>query len=902
MSKPRDSRPNPDSLLAQIEAEQKARLRVYIGASPGVGKTYEMLTDGHLLRKQGYDIVIGIVETYGRTETIAQIRDLEIIPRKKIAYRNVVLEEMDLAAIIARKPQICIVDELAHTNVPGSKNKKRFEDVLDLLDAGISVMTAVNIQHLETLNDAVQKSAGIKVRETVPDIFLERADEVINVDISVEELRRRLKQGKIYQPDKIEQSLKNFFRIGNLSTLRELSLRTVAEVVGTKAAQYREREGLDPAVIPEKVMVCMSSSQTTPRLLRVGARIAGRLGALWYAVYIETVSESPQKIKADDAQQLANNIVLAEQLGAEIVKLQTNQVADGLIAFAKREGITHVIFGQTSRSRWEILLRGSVIDRFLREVSDAAVQIIPTNLAIQTKPRQWLIYKDSLPYLIAIGGEVLVVGLFKLLLPNANNTTVALTLLLIVQILASVRGLGPSLLASLIGMICFNFFFLPPVGTLTISDPQNLVALTAFVITAGITSHLSASARTRAEDAEKRRTDVWKLYDLGRSIIGTPDSETAINNLAQQVLESFKLDYCAIFTPNKQGRLQRTALATVTTDVSALIKDSVLEKVLETGELRLSSSHNDYYAQGEVAQSAELAYIPLKVGLKATGVMVLTAGSLERGTIDALAGLVALALERGRFLQEVSHTETLRQSDRLKSAILASVSHNLRTPLTSIRTCIDSLLKKDVAWDEATREEFLTIISEESYRLNQIVTNLLEMARIEAGELSLQLNWTAVAELFTNALERCSTSLKEHKVVVDLPENLPLVKIDGPLLMEALVNLLENAAKYSPKQTQITLSGQLKDQQLIIKVQDQGIGISEEEQEKIFEKFYRAKSPSKQNPGGMGMGLAIARGIVELHGGKIWVESKLATGATFICALPMESTQLPELLPEGSDA
>jgi two-component system sensor histidine kinase KdpD len=369
-------RPDPETLL--IELEQRARLRIYIGAAPGVGKTCQMLADAHLLKRQGHDVVIGFVETYGRADTEAMIGDLEIIPRKKIEYRGITLEEMDLDKIMARKPEICIVDELAHTNVPGSKNKKRYEDVLDLLDAGINVMTAINIQHLESLNDVVARSAGVRVRETVPDSFLKRADEVVNVDITVEELRERLRQGKIYKPEKIEQALQHFFRRGNLSTLRELALRIVAEEVGSKAAQYRVHEGLEPVPIPEKVMVCVSSNHTAKRLLRAGARIAGRLGARWYAVYVETPRESPSKVKPEAAKQLAENLTLAEQMGATVVKLKAKRVSDGLIEFARRENITHVIFGQSARSRLDILLHGSVLNRFLAEVKDAAVQVIPT--------------------------------------------------------------------------------------------------------------------------------------------------------------------------------------------------------------------------------------------------------------------------------------------------------------------------------------------------------------------------------------------------------------------------------------------------------------------------------------------------------------------------------------------
>lgn len=371
------TRPSGEQVLARFDTEERARLRIYIGAAPGVGKTYSMIEDALRLREEGTDVVIGFVEAHGRAETEARLGDLEIVPRRRVDYRGVVLEEMDVDAILARKPQLCMVDELAHTNVSGSRHEKRYQDVLEILDSGIGVMTAVNIQHLETLNDAVGRVTGVRVRETVPDTFLDRADEVVNVDVTVEELRSRLRQGKIYKPEKVEQALTNFFRETNLSTLRELALRAVADEVGSKAASHRQREGLEPALIPERVMVCMSSNSDAPRVLRAGVRIAGRLGARWYAVYVQTPREAPGQIKPADREAIQRNIALAEELGATVVRVRASRPADGLIAFAQREGITHVIFGQTARSRWEILLKGSTLNRFLEEVRDAAVQVVP---------------------------------------------------------------------------------------------------------------------------------------------------------------------------------------------------------------------------------------------------------------------------------------------------------------------------------------------------------------------------------------------------------------------------------------------------------------------------------------------------------------------------------------------
>ena len=374
---PERSRPTGEQVLAKLQTGQRARLRIYIGAAPGVGKSYSMLEDAHAFRREGIDVVVGLIETYGRAETEARVGDIEVIPRRKIEYRGVTIEEMDLDAILARKPRLCVVDELAHTNAPGSRHEKRYQDVVELLDAGIDVMTAVNIQHIETLNDAVGRVTGIRVRETVPDTFVDRADEVVNVDVTVEELRSRLRQGKVYKAEKVEQALTNFFRETNLSTLRELALRAVADEVGDKAASARQREGLEPALLPERVMVCMSSSADAPRVLRTGSRIAGRLGARWYAVYVETPREAPGRIGSDLRDALQRNILMAETLGATVVRVKADRPADGLIEFAKREGITHVIFGQSARTRLEILMKGSVLNRFLEEVRDAAIQVVP---------------------------------------------------------------------------------------------------------------------------------------------------------------------------------------------------------------------------------------------------------------------------------------------------------------------------------------------------------------------------------------------------------------------------------------------------------------------------------------------------------------------------------------------
>jgi two-component system sensor histidine kinase KdpD len=377
MTAVREYRPSAETLLAKLKEGERARLRVYIGAAPGVGKTYRMLEDAHEMKRQGVDIVAALVEAHGRAETAALIGDLERVPLRKVEYRGVTLEELDVDAVVARRPEAAVVDELAHTNAPGSKHRKRYEDVLELLDAGISVITAVNVQHVESLNDAVAHTTGVRVRETVPDSFFKRADEVVNVDVSVDTLRTRLRQGRIYGVEKIEQALNNFFRKGNLSALRELALRQAAEDQATRAHDYREREGLGQPVIPEKVLVAMASRGSAKKLLRTGSRIAGRLASDWYAVYVETPREEPGRIRPEDRAALQENIRFAKELGAKVVSLRARSVADALIEFARREGVTHVVFGQSARSRWDILLHGSVINRFLSEVRDANVHVVP---------------------------------------------------------------------------------------------------------------------------------------------------------------------------------------------------------------------------------------------------------------------------------------------------------------------------------------------------------------------------------------------------------------------------------------------------------------------------------------------------------------------------------------------
>ncbi|MBZ5554013.1 MAG: DUF4118 domain-containing protein [Acidobacteriia bacterium] len=511
--------------------------------------------------------------------------------------------------------------------------------------------------------------------------------------------------------------------------------------------------------------------------------------------------------------------------------------------------------------------------------------------------------QNWIDYAASAAGVAVVVALYKFLIPRVNNTTVALSFLLVVLLSASASGLGPAILASIAGMLCFNYFFLPPLGTFTIQDPQNWIALTAFLVTAIIASHLSSTARSRTQDAEDRRQEMWKLFQLGRAIIMSTETETAVSSIARQVVEIFHAGHCSVFIRDDEGDWQRAATAADASDLSSFPpSERVLDEVFESGETRLMPHRIDLQDDKQATRGGEtIACTPLRVGVKSIGVLVMISRPVERETLDAMAGLVALALERARFLKELSRTEALRQSNELKSALLASVSHDLRTPLTSIRASIDNLLQNEVEWDKATLREFHLIISEEVGRLSRLVDNLLEMARIEARELRPSRQWGAISEVITQVLNRCFSVTQDHSVDIDLKESLPLVEMDSRLIAQALSNLVENAGQYSPPGTKILLQSRIESGHLIFTVRDHGPGIAHEEMERIFDKFYRGRHSSMRRGEGTGMGLPIARGIAEAHGGSIGCENNPEGGATFTLRIPVECKETPEVVAAGEE-
>lgn len=491
-------------------------------------------------------------------------------------------------------------------------------------------------------------------------------------------------------------------------------------------------------------------------------------------------------------------------------------------------------------------------------------------------------------YAGALAGVAAVTVLFKLLISGVNSTTIALSFLLVVLFASSASGLGPGVLASIAAMMCFNFFFLPPVGTVTIHDPQNWVALFVFLVAAVIASQLAATARMRAQDAEMRREEMGKLYELSRAIIITPDPETAMSLIARQVVDGFGIPYCAVYSFDEKIEWNKVAIATnLEAGQEPHLSQEALLDCFSKGEIIVATSSNAVSANGD-----RLICAPLKVGVKSIGVMVALSNSLELGTIEAIAGLIALGLERTKFLKEMSRAEAFRQSDELKSALLASVSHDLRTPLTSIRAAVDSLMQKDIEWDKAALDDFHLVISEEIERLTRLINNLLELARIEAGEIHLSKQWETVSEIISSVLDRCGNEIRNHRILVEVDENLPWIKADSRLIAQALANLVENAAKYSPAGSEIIIRGEVEANALIISVTDSGPGITAEERERIFDKFYRGSQKGEARREGTGMGLAIARGIIEAHGGQIRVENAESGGARFWFTIPVEQKEV----------
>ena len=878
-------RPSPEALLVTAQQEGRGRLKIFLGAAPGVGKTYAMLEAAHERPHEGVDVVIGVVETHGRPETEALLDSLEIVPRRQIEYRGKVFEAMDLDALLARAPQLALVDELAHTNLPGSRHPKRYLDVEELLAAGIDVYTTLNIQHLESLHDTVAQITGIRVRETVPDRILDRADELELVDLPPEDLLQRLHEGKVYVPEQAQRAIQRFFRLGNLTALRQLALRRTAERVDEQMQTYMQAHAIPgPWPAGERILVCVSSSPYSPRLVRAARRMADRRHAEWLAVYVETPRH--HRLSDADRDRLAQTLRLAEQLGGDVVTIPGQHVAEDLIRYAQSRNVTEVIIGKSLRSRWSELWRGSVVYDIIRKSGTIDIYVInegeegaprtPTSPVIRRPPIHAYVLSAGAVCLAGVAAKILE---SFLALPNLS-----MVFLTAVLFSAVTWGLGPSILASVLSLLVYNFFFVAPVYTFTVAHPQDILALITFLIVAVLTSNLAARVRHQADAARHREARTAALYALSRQIAVAAGLDDVLRAVVTQVAH--------ILGANVVVLLPETDQLVLKGGHPADVQLTAAERATATWAWQ----HHQPAGRGtDTLPGGEWCYLPLRTAQGTVGVLGLQFETPEaalspdqRRLLEALAGQAAVAIERTRLVREMEQARLLTETERLRDALLSTISHDLRTPLVSIIGAVSSLLTYGATYDEDARRELLLTVQEEAERLNCFVGNLLDTMRLESGALELNRDWAEIGDVIGTALSRLSRSLGQHQLVVEVDPGLPMLRLDFVLAEHVLVNLLENAATYSPPQTTIRVRARREGPSVTVKVADEGIGIPPSERERIFDKFYRVQRGDRQGAG-TGLGLSICRGIVEAHGGHITARSRAhGRGAVFTVTFPLE--------------
>jgi two-component system, OmpR family, sensor histidine kinase KdpD len=888
-----EQRPLPEALLeaARREDARVGRLKIFVGAAPGVGKTYEMLQSAQAKLKAGADVVIGVVETHGRAETEALLSGLEVVPRKRIDYKDQIIEEMDLDALIARRPQIALVDELAHTNATGSRHPKRYLDVEELLSRGIDVYTAVNIQHIESLNDVVAQITHVRVRETVPDSVFDRADAIELIDLTPDDLIQRLKEGKVYVPKQAERALEHYFSPGNLTALRELALRRTAERVDEQLLTHMQANAIvGPWAAGERVLVCVSEDPRAAGLVRYTKRLADRLHAPWTVISIET----PRSLQLTDEQRdrLADTLRLAEALGGEALTIPAvgRRIADDLINFAHGNNVTQIIIGKSTRSRWFEIIRGSVVHDLVRRAGNISVHVIPgdelaagalAKTATQTAARPELF--DPKPYLTALALVAIGLGVAELIQPWFGIENVDLVFLTAV-VMAAVRcGLWPSLLASVTASLCYNFFFLPPVYTFTITDPTNVIAFFFFMLIAVLVSNVAARVRTQAVTAIGRVRTTESLYAFSRKLAGTATLDDVLWATAYQI-----------------------ALMLRVRVVLLLPEDSVLtvkagyppEDQLDKADLAAANwawSNDRPAGRGsDTLPGAKRLFLPMRTGRGLIGVIGIDddkSGPLltpdQRRLLDALVDQGALAIERVLLVEDMDLVKRTVESERLRAALLTSISHDLKTPLSSVLGAASMMRDLGSGLSDSQKRDLLATVIDESERLNRFIANLLDMTKLESGAIAPNTARHDIGEIVGSALRRAGKILVHHKVTLELAADLPMLDLDAVLFEQVLFNLLDNAAKYAPADTTITIRSRRDQDWLILQVFDEGEGIPPSELESVFDKFYRAQKGDHVRPG-TGLGLAISRGFVEAMHGTISAANRAdRSGAVLTIRLPI---------------
>lgn len=890
-----DGRPDPDLLLKAISAEDKesgkGRLRIFFGMSAGVGKTYAMLRAAHQRLREGADVVIGIVETHGRRETMALVENMPQISRKRIEYRGTVFEEMDLDAILKRRPQLVLVDELAHSNVPGSRHPKRYQDVVELLDAGIDVYSTVNVQHLESRKDMVEAITGVQIRETVPDSILERAHLIELVDIAPTELLKRLREGKVYLGDKAAQAAQNFFKEDRLTALREIALRLTAERVDQELQRFVDvRHSSAPWQTNERLMVAISHSPYSEKLIRATRRLAYNLEAPWIAIHVDT----GLVLNNEDQAQLAKNIALARELKAEVVTTTDSSVSSALRRVARQKNVTQVVVGRPTRRPIQDILQGTVLDRLLRETDELDVHVIrqeefksaPSHVSIanavqfKTGPGA---YWNTIWFLF---GLAILGGVFEQWI---GYRSVGFVFLFGVLITGLATTVGPTMLMAVLSAFTWNFFFIPPRMTFVITEPSDLVMCISYFVVASITGYLTSRVKNHERVLREREDRTNALYEISQDIASSRDKTeflTKINDRVSRLLEGD----CGIILRGADGKLMVNQNKTY----SPILK----EKEQAVAVWAFESEKPAGWSTDTLSEARSL-YIPLRTPSGPVGVLVYRPNrgrklSLEQeNLLHSIARQLSVSLERHFYETRVREAQRLEESERLHQTLLNSISHEMRTPLTTVLGVATSLEDKTAVQKPEYVETLAKELLQAGDRLNRVIENLLDMSRLNSGVLSLKLEWHDVRDLIGVTINRLGKNLARHEVQIDLPESLPLIQMDFRLLEHALSNLLLNAAIYSPAGTSIRIGAEMSLRTIVISVEDRGPGIPEASLTRIFEKFYRVPGSA---PGGTGLGLSIVQSIVEAHKGTVRAENREGGGARFVIELPATE---PPSVPEG---
>ncbi|MCX5539410.1 DUF4118 domain-containing protein [Paraburkholderia sp. CNPSo 3076] len=917
------NRPDPDELLDRMqrdeEKSQRGRLKIFFGASAGVGKTFAMLQAARRRTDEGADVVVGIVETHGRKETLALIEGLEVIAPARIEYRGRLLAEFDLDAALARKPQLILVDELAHSNVQGSRHLKRWQDVQELLDAGIDVFTTVNVQHLESLNDVVGQITGIRVWETVPDRVFDLADEVTLVDLPPEELLDRLREGKVYMPQQAEHAVRNFFRKGNLIALRELALRRTADRVDAQMREYRADQSIERIwQARERIIVCVGAGQASSNLVRAAARLASNQKADWLAVYVET----PKLARLPDAirKRTLDALKLASELGAETVTLQGDEVAPTVLAYARMRNVSKLVVGASSVRGWRARLSPSVAQQMVWSARDIDVTVVNSGAVREAAERHDAVSGFAGPamgahrstpvsYAYALAICAAITAIAGMLLDRIAQTNLVMLYLLGAVFTAARLGRGPGVLFSFLGVAAFDFFFVPPRMSFTVADTQYLLTFAVMLMTSLMISHLTASLKRQAHLATLRERRTGAMFAMTRELGGALMTDQIIEIGMRHVSEVFQAR-TAILLPDSvekvRPKVENPDPVTALNDVDLDIAQWVYDKQKQAG-------------QGtETLPAATALYLPLKAPMRTRGVIALLSERMaefavpeQRRMLDTFVAQIALALERVHYVEIAQDALVSMESERLRNSLLSAISHDLRTPLTAIVGFASVLAEQGAAVTGGPRaQELSEAIREEALRMNGLVVNLLDMARLEEGSMRLNRQWSSIEEVIGSALAGCRRMLGERKVQARVPADIPLVQFDAVLVERLFANLFENAAKYTPAGSPLTIDASMLQEEahryVRVEVQDGGPGLPAGMETRVFDKFTRGEKESALP--GIGLGLAICRAIVEAHGGRIGASNRTdmngnVLGACFWFMLPADETPPAETeVPELPDA